>query len=134
MAKFKNRPVNIPGPINRRRHPETGTAGNLIDLAGFGLPIHQMSRPHKNRAKLDVSAEKGIIKLPLSVNHFPHLDLGWNTLLCGKASTAEELTNRMAIMFTPTPQITEVLRWEHTIFTTIWGRIYLAAGPALWGI
>ena len=79
MANFKNRPVNMPGQISRCRFtPKCGGTGELINRAELGLPIHQMSRPHKNRANLDVSVEKGIIKLPLSVNHFPHLDLEWN--------------------------------------------------------
>jgi hypothetical protein len=43
--------------------------------------MHQTSHPHKNRTELDVSVEKGIIRMPIAnnfVEQFPYLDLDWD--------------------------------------------------------
>ena len=77
MAKPKGRPVRIPGLVSRAHFgSKSKVTGAPINLAGLGMPMHQTSRSHKNRAQLDVSVERGIIKMPLENNaaRLPHIE------------------------------------------------------------
>jgi len=87
MAKSKGRPVIMPGLFSRARTgSKSRVTGTPINLAGSGIPTHKTSRPHKNSAKLDVSAGRGIIKMPLANNieRFPHPDIEWDGALVQK--------------------------------------------------
>jgi len=79
MTKSKERPVIMPGLVNRGYYAsKSRVTENLIDLAGLGMPM-QTSRQHKNRGLLDVSVDRGTIKMPLENNmlsRFPHI--GWD--------------------------------------------------------